>query len=54
MAEQVKDFALRIAKTMNELKSSHVYFILQQAYPEYEDWTWTDFEKLLNEILEAK
>lgn len=48
------DFAKRLAKVMDDLKSSHVYFILQQAYPENEDWEWDEFQKLIYRIMEAK
>lgn len=48
---EANDFAKRIAKAMNEIKSSHVFFILQQAYPEYaNEWEWEDFQVLLDKI----
>lgn len=32
------DFAVKVSKTMLDLSSSHVYFILQQAFGDELDW----------------
>jgi hypothetical protein len=48
-----KLFAIKIAKVMLKLKSSHCYFILQQAFGEHGKWMgWSDAEKLLTRIVE--
>ena len=53
--EAIREFGVRVARAMNELKSSHCFFILQQAYPENaDDWSWDDFQELLNKVLEIK
>lgn len=52
MKKQLKDsptnFAKKIAKVMDDLKSSHVYFIIQEAYG---DISWEEAQELLNHIL---
>lgn len=40
----------RMAEVCNEVRSSHVLFLMQQAYPEL-DIGWEDCEKLLGRIL---
>ena len=46
-------FGQEIAKVMLNLKSSHVYFILQQAYGG--EWLiWEDAEKLLARIAKGE
>ena len=50
--EAVKNFGVRIAKAFNKNCSSTVYFLLQQAFPEYaDDWEWSDFKELLDKVL---
>ena len=48
---EVYIFAGRIARAMNELKSSHVYFIIQQAYKD-EDMEWGEVQALLDRVIE--
>ena len=46
--EAVRNFGIKVAEAMDVLKSSQVFFILQQAYPEYaDDWEWADFQELI-------
>ena len=46
------DFGKRLAKVFDSFRDSHVFFYLQQAYPEDADnWEWTDFQNLLNRVL---
>lgn len=47
----VNHFANRVAKVMADLKSSHVYFVLQQAFGE--DLGWHEAEEILNKVKEA-
>lgn len=47
---EAEDFARRIALTMLELKSSHCYFILQQAYQDRDEMGWEEFEEMLEAI----
>ena len=54
------DFAKRIAKTMLEISSSHVYFIIQQAY-KGKKWgrngelmSWNEAAKILKEVIKEK
>lgn len=51
--EESLEFAGRVAKTMDKLRSSHVFFILQSAYPENDDWEWANFQDLLSRIIVA-
>jgi hypothetical protein len=39
---------LRIAAAMDDLKSSHAYFIIQKAYGEID---WNDAQKILDSVL---
>lgn len=48
--QRVIDFAYKVARTMNELKSSHVFFILQQAFGG--DMEWADVQEALTVVLE--
>ncbi len=53
MTEEVKqciDFARRVAKAFDASRDSHVFFYLQQAYPENEDWEWSQFQDLITRI----
>ena len=43
-----KEFARKVAKVMDELKSSHVYFILQMAFGE--DLAWHEAQEILNKV----
>jgi hypothetical protein len=43
------EFAVKIAKVMDDLKSSHVYFVMQQAFGE--EKAWEDCQEILDEIL---
>ena len=52
--EAVKNFGLKMAQACNKIRSSHVFFILQQAYPEYDDWDWSDFQELIDKVLQEK
>jgi len=53
--ENAKTFGKRMAKSCDEIRSSHVFFIIQQAYPELNEWLmWEDCQKLLNKILGIK
>jgi hypothetical protein len=46
----VTEFAGKIAKAMKELSSSHVYFIIQQAYGPID---WSEAEEILQKIIDA-
>lgn len=46
----VNGFANKVATAMKEIGSSHVYFILQEAFGE--DLDWTEAEKILKEVIE--
>lgn len=46
----VNYFANKIAKAMDELKSSHVYFVVQMAFGE--DLSWHEVEKILKDVKE--
>jgi len=54
MNEEIKkkhtaiDFGYKIAKVMNDLKSSHVFFIIQTAYGEI---FWDEAQEILNEVI---
>ena len=43
------EFANKVAKVMDELRSSHVFFILQQAYG---DMDWEEAQGILNTVKE--
>lgn len=43
-----KSFGVKIAKAMTAIKSSHVYFIVQQAYGEID---WSEVEKIFEAVL---
>lgn len=45
----IYEFAVRVAKAMNEIKSSNVYFIMQQAYGEID---WSEVEGIFSIIAE--
>ena len=45
----VYDFALRLAVAIDDVKSSHVFFVMQKAFGEALDWR--DVEKKLGEII---
>jgi hypothetical protein len=47
-----KSFGKKIAKTMKDISSSHVYFIIQQAYGT--DLDWNDAVDILNKVLKEK
>ncbi len=49
MPDPVYDFALKIARTMKDIRSSHVFFLAQQAFGE--EMEWKDVEDLLNSII---
>lgn len=51
---QIAYFANKVATAMRDIGSSHVFFILQQAFDDdYQgDINWIDVEKLLSEIIE--
>lgn len=46
---EVYDFAYKVAKAMDKLKSSHVYFLLQQAFGDETDWS--EFQTLLTTVM---
>lgn len=46
--ETISDFANKIAKAMKEISSSHVYFIIQQAFGEID---WGEAEKILENVI---
>lgn len=52
IAEKItaKEFGFRIAKAMNQIRSSHVFFVVQQAFPD-KDLEWEDVQKMLDSIL---
>ena len=53
--ELVREFGIRVARAFNTTRSSTVFFLLQQAFPEYaDDWEWSDFQELLNKVLGIK
>jgi hypothetical protein len=43
-----KNFAKKVAKVMLDLKSSHIYFILQEAYGEI---SWEACESILEKVI---
>ena len=52
------EFAIKVSKAMNELKSSHVYFIMQQAFTEGDtgnimdsNLTWEECEEMFESII---
>lgn len=45
------NFGKKIAKVMDDLKSSHIFFIIQQAYGEID---WTEAQQILDEVLKTK
>lgn len=49
---EVLEFASKIAKVMKDISSSHVYFILQQAYGEELDWG--EAEQILDRVINFK
>lgn len=42
------EFGYKIAKTMDKLKSSHVYFIIQMAYGEI---FWEEAQDILTDVI---
>jgi len=50
-ADSVYDFAEKIAKTMKEIGSSHVYFIFQQAFDKQGLMDWGKVVKTLDNII---
>lgn len=49
MPDPVYDFAEKIAKTMRDVGSSHVFFLAQQAFGE--EMEWRDVETMLDNII---
>lgn len=49
--KEVLDFAYKVARQFDKSRDSHVYFYLQQAFPENEDWEWGQFQDLLNRVI---
>ena len=52
------EFAIKLSKAMNEIKSSHVYFIMQQAFTEGDtgnimdsNLTWEECEEMYESII---
>ena len=52
------DFALKVATAMKKISSSHVYFVMQQAYAGKE-WgkqgelmSWENAEKILTDVID--
>jgi hypothetical protein len=45
-----EEFAIKIAKVMKDLKSSHCYFILQMAYGE--ELSWEEAEELFDKVID--
>lgn len=43
------EFATKVAKVMKDLSSSHVYFILQQAFGD--DLDWSEAEYILDKFI---
>ena len=43
----IYEFATKVAKAMNEIKSSNVYFIMQQAYGEID---WSEVEGIFSMV----
>lgn len=48
--KRTNEFAFRVAVAMDDLKSSHVYFVLQKAFGERLDWS--EAEKLMQTIID--
>ena len=50
---EVEHFAYKVASAMNEIRSSHVFFILQQAFDDDYggDLQWDDAQSILDEII---
>jgi hypothetical protein len=52
-----KDFGIRMARTFLEVKSSNVWFYIQQAYKDVgglDELEWSDVEELLKRFLAEK
>ena len=49
MPDPVYDFALKIARTMKDIRSSHVFFLAQQAFGD--EMEWKDVETMLDNII---
>ena len=49
ISRQVAEFAYKVAIAMNELRSSHVFFVLQQAFGD--ETEWGDAQEILNNII---
>lgn len=47
--DNAKQFGKKIAKVMDDLKSSHIYFVIQQAYG---DISWEEAQDILDNVLE--
>ncbi len=44
-------FGKKIAKVMDDFKSSHMYFVIQQAYGEI---SWEEAQEILNHVMGKK
>lgn len=49
--DDAKQFGKKIAKVMDDLKSSHVYFIIQQAYGGI---AWEEAQEILDNVLRRR
>lgn len=50
--DNAQQFGKKIAKVMDDLKSSHVYFIIQMAYGE--DMSWEEAQATLDKVMQEK
>jgi len=48
--DSATQFGKKIAKVMDNLKSSHVYFIIQMAYG---DISWDEAQEILDKVLKG-
>lgn len=49
--DSAKQFGIKIANVMDDLKSSHIYFVIQQAYG---DIAWDEAQEILDNVLNKK
>ena len=49
--DNAEQFGKKIAKVMDDLKSSHIYFVIQQAYG---DIAWEEAQEILDNVLKKK
>lgn len=50
VGKETYEFARFISREMDELRSSHVFFIIQQAFDD--DMEWGDVQTMLDKVIE--